>query len=227
MDHEDLKKSLEKDYLLIKKTKLLYLVGGAIAFLVASGVVSFQSALVVVEGHAAKTATEAIKDLKEKAQSEYAVILRNRIDSKGKLVEMDTRLASMSTFEQSLKDIKDAFELGNPWKTFSSDIKDVTKDSEKYEYAVLRNGGFRTLTASGWNSGYRVMTSPYMTGDSGQFTLGGSMWIWDTRDRRDDKGVLHLYYFYTGNGTIATNSGNGLTRADDGGEGKIYRRLRK
>ena len=70
------------------------------------------------------------------------------------------------------------------------------------------------------------MTSPYMTGDSGRFLLGGSVWIWDTGDERDDRGVYHLYYYALG-GTIDATSGNGWTKADEGGEGKIYRRLRK
>ena len=95
---------------------------------------------------------------------------------------------------------------------FSKNIKDVTEEGHLYEYAILRNRGFRTVTASTWNSGWRVMTSPYMTGDSKPFMLGGSLWIWDTDDKRDDKGVYHVYYLYTDKGgTIAGGEGNGLT----------------
>ena len=132
----------------------------------------------------------------------------------------------MSTFEQSLTDIRNLIERGNPWESFSENIKDLIKDGDTYEYAVFRNGDFRTVTASGWNSGWRVMTSPYMTGDSGTFRLGGSAWNWDTSDQRDNDGVFHLYYYTSNEGTIARD-GNGLTEADEGGEGTIYRRPRK
>ena len=163
----------------------------------------------------------------EKAKTDYAELSKNLGHSKIKLLEMDKQLDAMSTFEQSLMDIRDSIKHGNPWKPFSKNIKDATKESDKYEYAVFRNEGFRTLTASSWNSGRRVITSPYMTGDSDTFKLGGSLWIWDTKDQRDDNGIYHLYYYYTNEGTIATTSGNAQTNAENGGEGMIYRRPRK
>ena len=85
------------------------------------------------------------------------------------------------------------------------------------------------MNFSTWNGGYRVTTDIYMTGDQSAtgtiFRLGGSTWIWDTKEALDDKGVYHFYYYSTANG-FKTESGNGLTKADAGGEGKIYRRNR-
>ena len=129
----------------------------------------------------------------------------------------------MEALKQSLTKIKEAIERGNPWESFSENLKDVIEETNKYEYAVIRNGGFRTLTASEWNGGWRVVTSPHMTGDRDVFRLGGSMWIWDTRDSRDDRGIYHLYYYYGKDGVRATQSGNGL----DLKSRKMYRRLRK
>lgn len=61
------------------------------------------------------------------------------------------------------------------------------------------------------------------------FRVGGSMWIWDTYDPGDDAGVLHLYYAMDQGfaGPSNARSGNGLTGAEKGGEGWIYRRLRQ
>ena len=52
------------------------------------------------------------------------------------------------------------------------------------------------------------------------------MWIWGTRDSRDDNGLFHLYYHFQNGGAVATG-GNGLrSGGSDSGEGIIYRRLR-
>ena len=124
-----------------------------------------------------------------------------------------------------LQDTKDQL-LGGTWEPLGRDIKEVVNDVVKYEYALVRNGGFRTLTASEWNRGWRVMTSPYMTGDSERFTLGGSMWIWDTRDARDDSGLYHLYYFFQNGEAVATDGNGSRSGGSDSGEGIVYRRLR-
>ena len=89
----------------------------------------------------------------------------------------------------------------------------------------MRNGTFRTLTASEWNGGWRVMTSPYMTGDNKTFTLGGSMWIWETQDPRDDAGIYHLYY-YTHGGAVLAGVDSVLGKVATG-KAIIYRRFRK
>ena len=228
MEYEEIKKSLEKDYLIIKKGKWWSFLGGAVTFVVIAGFVSYQAGLRALEGHAATKATAEIETLLAKAKTDRDEIGQNLADSKNRLSEMDEQLAAMSELWQSLTEIKEAIERGNPWEPFSDNLKDVIKETDKYEYAVMRNGAFRTLTASEWNDGWRVMTSPYMTGDKERFTLGGSMWIWGTQDSRDDAGVYHLYYYYVNGGVISVeDEGNKLTKADTGGEGMIYRRLRK
>lgn len=163
----------------------------------------------------------------------------------------------VTAMQEQQTDIKDAIERGNPWERFSKNIKDVfvamieSQESGSgeniYEYAVFRNGGFRTLTESSWNWGWRLMTSPYMTQDAGNFRLGGSVWIWGTADLRDGEKrrakeikdmdvekIYHLYYYSTDKGMVTAArhdrfplyKGNELREAE-GGEGWFYRRLRK
>ena len=120
--------------------------------------------------------------------------------------------------------LRDAVTRAGAWEPVGNDIKIVVGNTVEYEYALVRNGGFRTLTASNWNRGWRVMTSEYMTLDAAPFRMGGSMWSWGTDDPREREcgdGVLHHYYFHTGGGII-TDWGNGC-RSD---EGTIYRRRR-
>ena len=226
MEYEDLKKSLERDYFIIKKRNWMHFLAGAVIFLVLSGVISVQATREVLKGTVAKKATNEIEKLVVEAEGDRKKISEHLNTADTNLMEMERKLRAMSTFEQSLTDIRNLIERGNPWESFSQNIKDVIRDRDTYEYALIRNGYFRTVTASEWNSGWRVMTSPYMTGDSETFTLGGSAWIWDTKDPRDKDGVFHLYYYASNEGIIA-RSGNGLTKADEGGEGTIYRRPRK
>ena len=142
----------------------------------------------------------------------------------GLVLSLQVTLASLDALTAELQDTKD--QLGGTWEPFGRDIKEVVNDVVKYEYALVRNGGFRTLTATSWTNGWRVMTSPYMTGDSDRFTLGGSMWIWGTEDARDDGRLYHLYYYFRGGEAVATD-GNGIRSGGaDSGEGIVYRRLR-
>ena len=233
MEYEDLKKSLEKDYLIVKKRQWWHFLGGALAFLFLAGVVTYQSSVQALKGSSAVLATRAVEKLEVEARVDRNKIGEHLSNSEANLAEMESRLRLISTIEQSLTTIEQSLtaiintiERGNPWESFSNNIKDVIKDGDKYEYALFRNGDFRTVTASQWSSGWRVMTSPYMIFDSGPFRLGGSAWIWDTADPRDNDGVFHFYYSTTTEGTI-TRDGNGLTKADEGGEGAIYRRPRK
>jgi len=104
----------------------------------------------------------------------------------------------------------------------------LERDVVKYEFAMLRNGGFRTLTFSDWNGGIRVMTNSYIRGDftennNGVFALGGSFWIYETRDPNDNcpgGEIMHHYYGDTSAG-IRIWSGNGCTI-----ETTIFRRNR-
>lgn len=236
MDFDEIAESLRNDYVMIPKDRWWFVLSGVATFFVATGIVSYQSALKVVEDSAAADAVQAIEELRGEAQDDRNTIGILLAGSSAALNEMNGQLEAMSTLEQSLADIRTVIERGNPWEQFSDNIKDIDgteKEHLRYEYAVWRNDGFRTLTISGWNGGRRVMTSPYMTGDwlpsqgNPSFKVGGSMWIWDTLDPADDDGVFHLYYYADGGSIESTGSGNGLTGAEQGGEGYFYRRLRK
>ena len=227
MEADNFKKELEKEYLLIKKGKWWSFLGGAMAFLVVTGLISYKASLQAVEGTAAKNATDEILRLKGEAQKEQQYISERNLESERLIQTLNTRVEAITGLLNKLNSIQSLVEEGNPWKPYSNNVKDVLKDTQKYEYAIMRNGGFRQVSASTWNSGYRVMTEPYMTGDNKRFTLGGSVWIWNTNDARDDSGVYHMYYYATNEGVVATTSGNGLTKADAGGEGEIFRRPRK
>ena len=54
MEYEEMKKSLERDYLIIKKGKWWSFLGGVVAFVVIAGFVSYQAGLRALEGHADK-----------------------------------------------------------------------------------------------------------------------------------------------------------------------------
>ena len=227
MEIDELKSELENDYVMIKRKKWWSFLGGAFAFLIVAGLISYKSSLQALEGKAAKIATKAIQDLKTEAEKNTKNI-KDKFDySKELITGLDQKVNAIKGLFEKLEAIEIAINNGNPWEKFSDNIKDVLRDPYKYEYAILRNGTyFRKLTASTWNRGYRVMTEPFMTGDSEKFYLGGSLWIWDTPDPRDDSCVYQLYYLATNEGIVAKD-GNGCTKADKGGEGPIYRRLRK
>ena len=113
------------------------------------------------------------------------------------------------------------------WEPFSQNIRDVVENTVEYEYAIVRNGGFRTLTASTWDVGWRVMTTEYISGNTAPFRLAGSIGTWGTNDPREREcgvgGVLHHYYHTQGGGSVST-WGNGCRF--EGGEDVIYRRRR-
>ena len=230
MSYEEISESLKEDYLMVPKGRWWFFLGGAATVVLATGIVSYQAALEAVKGSAAAEAVDAIKELRDEAQNDRNTIGTLLAGSHEARDEMNAQLDAMLTLEQSLADIRSAIEHGNPWEQFSDNIKAIhgtEEDQLRYEYAVWRNHGFRTLTISAWNGGWRVMTSPYMTGDTAEdFRVGGSMWIWDTQDERDDGGVYHFYYFVA-DGSIEPSGGNKLTGAERGGEGYFYRRLRK
>ena len=236
MSHEEIAESLKKEYLMLRKGRWWSFLGGAAMFVIATGFVSYQAALKAVEGSAAEKAVQAIEMLRDQAQNDRNAIDTLRAGSREALNEMNTRLDAMSTLAQSLAEIRSTIERGNPWEQFSDDIMKIVGDEAdnfRYEYAVLRNGDFRTLTVSTWNGGWRVMTSPYMTGDSlndeiQRFRLGGSMWFWGTDDERDDDGPYHMYYFADDGSIKPTGMGNERrTAAAQGLKGYFYRRPRK
>ncbi|WP_018632355.1 hypothetical protein [Neomegalonema perideroedes] len=126
-------------------------------------------------------------------------------------------------------------------KAFDAWLREGDNRRYAYEFGIRRNSGFRILTISDWNGGYRYTTEPFMTGDfqsgsiGGGFHLGGSFWVVGTKDPADaaclgDKpdgagrvvpgGVKHYYYFYGPDG-VKPASGNGCVL-----EGPIYARAR-
>ena len=133
-------------------------------------------------------------------------------------------ITEVRALKEEVQALRDVVARDNVWEPFGNSLKNVVENTVEYEYAVVRNGAFRTLTASEWNTGWRVMTSEYMTRDSPPFVVGGSMWTWGTNDSREREcgdGVLHHYYYNTGAGTTAVG-GNGCRQS----EGRIFRRRR-
>ena len=227
---EELKEELEKEYLIIKKGKWWSFIGGAAMFLVVTGLISYNASLKALEKTSAKTTVKELENLKISADQQLEYVRINRSKSEELVKKMEDDLSSSQVLMEKLNEIQALISVGNEWEEYSDNIKDVLNEPRKYEYAIHRNGGFRALNYSTWNGGYRVTTDIYMTGDTNgagtKFRLGGSTWVWGTKDPLDDKGVYHFYYTSGANG-FETSSGNGLTKADTGGEGKIFRRLRK
>ncbi|MGD9731762.1 MAG: hypothetical protein AB7U45_06240 [Desulfamplus sp.] len=168
---------------------------------------------------------------------------------------LENNVISLKQENQLLKEliekvdaIKKEIEKGNPWEPFTKDLRKVVDEdlsiaahnnknpespkTPQYEYAIFRNGGFRKLTWSTWNGGYRVMTEPYMTGDYKYnpsedigYRIGGSLWVWDnSSDPNAINSMYHYYYFANRDGFVASY-GNGRTEKD--AHGWIYRRKMK
>jgi len=111
--------------------------------------------------------------------------------------------------------------VSNSWQTFDGNMRDLMELIEgervkgvpvlerhviKYEYAMVRNGGFRTLTFSEWNGGIRAMTNDYLRGDTEKnFKLGGSFFTIGTERGNEPRcpnptHVYHRYFSYNSNG---------------------------
>ncbi|MCX7562419.1 hypothetical protein OS176_02485 [Xanthomonadaceae bacterium XH05] len=108
-------------------------------------------------------------------------------------------------------------EVWKEWRPCSRDIKDVVRYCH-LDWATFRNGGFRELSTSTWNSGYRVTTDSHMTGDfrleensglGNHFVLGGSVWFWDTRSLSDNHGIEHGYWYDAAQGSIVSGGNTG------------------
>lgn len=111
--------------------------------------------------------------------------------------------------------------VSNSWQAFDGNMRELMELIEgeratsvpvldrhviRYEYAMVRNGGFRTLTFSEWNGGIRAMTNDYLRGDSEQdFKLGGSFFTIGTEQGNEPRcpnpsHVNHRYFSYNSNG---------------------------
>ena len=95
MEYEEIKKSLERDYLIIKKGKWWSFLGEAVTFVVIAGLVSYQAGLRALEGHAATKATTEIERLAAEAKTDREKIKQNLAKSENRLSKMDERLAAM------------------------------------------------------------------------------------------------------------------------------------
>lgn len=232
MDIEEVKKQFEKEYLMVSKGKWWSFLGGAFAFLIATGLVSYKASMEAISSTPAENAILEIENIKSIAGQELESIEDTSKKAEKLVLGLENDVGSVKEIDTKLEDIKKIVSSGNKWeKLDSKNIKNVSKDTNVYEYAMLRNGSFRKLTFSTWNDYYIVMTDIYMAGDyehfstefrdrhGDKFRLGGSLWRWSKHDER----VYHLYYFSTPDGFIAFD-GNGFTKADSGGEGDIYRR---
>jgi len=226
---DDLKKELEKEYLMIRKGRWWSFLGGAGMFLVATGLISYKASVSALEDTSAKVAMREIDAIRLSSEQELEYIKINREKSNVLTLQMESDISTSEELTKAIDKLEKTISVGNTWQKYGENIKVVIESPEIYEYAILRNGGFRELHFSTWNGGYRVATEPYITGDQSsidpKFRMGGSMWIWDTLDTLDDNGIYHFYYFSTIDGFVA-GSGNGPSKADEGGEGFVYRRPR-
>lgn len=116
---------------------------------------------------------------------------------------------SSANLEQALAELKaqnDKILTTLQWFEFAPNVgvafERVTEDRSlplKLEFMMARNTGARQLTFSRWNHGLRLTTSPYMTGDVTPYTLGGSMWVYNTDDPNSKTctgGQAYHYYYY-------------------------------
>ena len=87
MEIEKVKESLEKEYFLLKRGTWWAFLGGMFAFLMAVGVVSYQSALKAASDKAAQDAVERIKELKSEAEFSYQEISELRAELSAESVQ--------------------------------------------------------------------------------------------------------------------------------------------
>ena len=138
----------------------------------------------------------------------------------------------MQSLEAQLDRMERLLELSvQPWEPVAATLTEfqtwMRSDNRlrRYEFAIMRNGGFRIVHVSDWNSGHRFMTEPYWRGDRpSNFYLGGSVWLIGTDDPAEGacngNTALHYYYQYS-DGKVSINNGNGCRT-----EGPIYARKR-
>ena len=75
-------------------------------------------------------------------------ILELRIRDLEDQIELRTR-----SLEEEVAALKQVVTRVGAWEPFGTDITRIVEDGVNYEYGCMRNGGFRTLTASTWNAG--------------------------------------------------------------------------
>lgn len=123
---------------------------------------------------------------------------------------------SSANLEQALAELKaqnDKILTTLQWFEFAPNVgvafAQVTADRSlplKLEFMMDRNTGARQLTFSTWNNGLRLTTSPYMTEDVTPYTLGGSMWVYNTTDPNSKSctggQAYHYYYYFEGAATL-------------------------
>ena len=68
METEEFKKQLESEYLLVRKGRWWSFLGGAVAFLVAAGVISYQASLKAIETPGIQTTIQQINNMKQSAE---------------------------------------------------------------------------------------------------------------------------------------------------------------
>ena len=85
MEYEAIKKSLERDYLIIKKGKWWSFLGGAVAFVVIAGFVSYQAGLSALKDPAVANATDKIETLLAEAKADREKIRQNLANSEEQL----------------------------------------------------------------------------------------------------------------------------------------------
>ena len=108
MNYEEMVESLNKDYLMVRKGRWLFFLGGAAAFVIAAGFVSYQAALAAVGSSAATQAVTAIETLLVGAREDRdkigTLLADSRADAKEK--KMNALREAMLTLQQSLADLK-------------------------------------------------------------------------------------------------------------------------
>jgi len=100
MEIDELKSELEKDYVMVKRKKWWSFLGGAFAFLIVAGLISYKSSLQALEGKAAKTATKAIQALKTQAENDTKIIKKRLDVSKNLFVKLETIEEKLATLKE-------------------------------------------------------------------------------------------------------------------------------
>lgn len=147
----------------------------------------------------------------------------------GRVTELEEVLERI---ESTLDRVEGLLEASvQPWEPVAPTIHDFStwmrsdRRLLRYEFGIMRNGGFRIVQVSTWNGGYRFMTEPFWRGDvPANFGLGANIWLIGTDDPADvacSGNTAKHYYVMFENGKAELNNSNGCTA-----EGPVYARKR-
>lgn len=179
MDLDKIKEELEAEYVLLKKKTWWSFLGGALAFLIAVGVVSYQSALGAARSKAATDAVNRIKQLKDQAESDAAEIARIKVTQQERLATLEQNIHTVTTRVDQAEKRADQIEASvNAVEQVANQAASKVVDIENRIRPIrISEGGDITATSFRLASGTAFL-APYS-----QNPVGARLWMSSENER--------------------------------------------